>query len=130
MLFARSSRVRRLKTQHLAGSQGVVCKICQPPLSVPQALSLAISFYLLRAVVAIFLPIPWVCLAPLPRTLQASLLIHRIGSDFLPMIIGAALALACGLVANLLSRMISVRVKDLPTVTATAILHQATPGEN
>src|SRR5215472_838023 len=68
--------------------------------------------------------------APLPRTLQADLPIHRIGSDLLPMIIGAALALACGLVANLLLRMIAVGLKSLPTVAATVILHQATPEEN
>jgi len=45
---------------------------------------------------AIFLPIVRVRLAPLPRTLQAHLLVHRIGSDLLPMIIAAALVLACG----------------------------------
>jgi hypothetical protein len=33
-------------------------------------------------------------------------------------------------VANLLLRMITVRLKRLPTVTATAPLHQATPKEN
>jgi hypothetical protein len=60
--------------------------------------------------------------APL-RTLQADLLIHRIGSDLLPMIIRAALALACGLVANLLARMITVRLKSLPTVAATVMFH-------
>jgi hypothetical protein len=46
------------------------------------------------------------------------------------MIIGAALALACGAAANLLLRMIRVRLKGLLTVTATAILHQAAPEEN
>jgi len=46
------------------------------------------------------------------------------------MIIGAALALAGRLAANLLLRMIEVRLKDLLTVTATAILHQAAPEEN
>ena len=104
---------KRLNTQHLAGSQVVVCKIRQPPFLVPQALLSAIPFHLLGVVLAIFLPIVRVRLAPLPRTLQANLLIHRIGSDLLPMIIGAALALACRLVANLLLRMITVRLKRL-----------------
>jgi hypothetical protein len=46
------------------------------------------------------------------------------------MIIGAALALACRLIANLLLRMITVRLKRLPTVAATVKLHQAAPEEN
>jgi len=90
---------------------------------VSQALLPAISFYLPRVVLTIFFPIPWVRRAPLLQTLQADLLIHRIGSDLLPMIIGAALALAFGLVANLLVRMITVRLKGLPTVAATVIVH-------
>ena len=51
-------------------------------------------------------------LAPLARTVQAPLPVQRIGSDLLPMLIGAALALACGVTANLLSRMIRGRLKD------------------
>jgi len=90
---------------------------------VPQALLAAISFHLLRVVLAIFLPIVGVRLAPLPRTLQADLLIHRIGSDLLPMIIGTALALACRLAANKLLRVIRGRVQNLLTAAAMAILH-------
>ena len=129
MLFARIRRRKRLNTR-LAGSQGVVCKIRQPPLLVPQALLPAIPFHLPRVVLTVFLPISWVRLAPFPRTLQADLLIQRIGSHLLPMIIGAALALTCGLVANLLLRMVAVRLKSLPAVAATVRLHQATPEEN
>ena len=130
MLFARILRHKWLNSRQLAGSQGVVCKIRQPPLLVSQALLPAISFYLPRVVLTIFFPIPWVRRAPLLRTLQADLLIHRIGSDLLPMIIGAALALAFGLVANLLVRMITIRLKGLPTVTATAIVHRTAPQED
>jgi hypothetical protein len=43
------------------------------------------------------------------------------------MIIGAALALACRLVANLLVRMIPIRLKTLSTVAAAVMLHQAAP---
>jgi len=46
------------------------------------------------------------------------------------MIVAAALALACGVTANLLLRMIRGRLKDLPTIPATTILHQAAPDEN
>ena len=119
-----------MKNQHLPVSQVVVCKIHQSPLFVTQALLSAISFHLLRVILAIYLPIVRVRLAPLLRTLQAHLLVHRIGSDLLPMIIAAALALACGVTANLLLRMIRGRLKDLSTVPATTILHQAAPGEN
>ena len=119
-----------MKNQHLAGSRVVVCKIRQPPLLVPQALLPAISFHLLRVVLAIFLPIVRVRLAPLPRALQADLLIYGIGSDLLPMIFGTALALACGQAANPLLSMIRVRLKGLLTVAATAILHQVAPEEN
>ena len=90
----------------------------------------AISIQLLRVVPAIFLPIVRVRLAPLLRTFQADLVIHRIGGDLLPMIIGAALALACGLVADPLLRMIRIGLKGLLTVAAKAIVHQAAPGEN
>jgi len=45
------------------------------------------------------------------------------------MIIGAALALASRLAANLLLRMIRRRLKNLLTVAATAVLHRATPEE-
>jgi hypothetical protein len=119
-----------MRNQHLAGSQVVVCKIHHLPLLVAQALLSAISFHLLRVILSIFLPIVRVRLAPLPRTLQAHLLIHRIGSDLLPMIIAAALPLACGMTANLLFRMIGGGQKDLPTVPATTILHQAAPEKN
>ena len=119
-----------MKTQHLAGSQVVVCKIRQPPLLVSQALLSAILFHLPRVVLAIFLPIDLVPLAPLPRTLQADLPIHRIGSDLLSMIIAAALALACRLAANPLLRMIRSRLENLLTVGAAVILHQAAPEEN
>jgi len=130
MLFARIRKHKWLNTRQLAGSQGVVCKICQAPLLVPQALLPAIAFHLPRVVLTVFLPIPWVRLAPLPRALQADVLIHRIGSHLLPMIIVAALALACGLAANLLVRMIPIRLKTLSTVAATVMLHQAAPEEN
>ena len=117
-----------MNTRHLGGSQGV-CKIPRQALLVTKLLLLAISFRLLWMVLAIFPPIVRVRLAPLPRTVQADLLIHRIGSDLLPMIIGAALALACGLVANLLLRMITIRLKILSTVAATVMLHQMAPEE-
>jgi len=97
---------------------------------VPPALFPTISFYLLGVGLAIFLPIVRVRRAPLPRTLQADLLIHRIGSDLLPMIIAAALALAGRLIANLLLRMVRRRLKSLLTVAATAVPHQAAPEEN
>ena len=119
-----------MKNQHLAESQVVVCKIRQPPLLIAQALLPAISFHLLRMILAISLPIVRVRLAPLPRTLQADLLIHRIGSNLLTMIIGAALALACRLAANPLLWMIRVRLKNLLTVGAAVIPHQAAPEEN
>lgn len=130
MLFARIRRHKCLNSRQLAWSQGVVCKIRQPPFLVPQALLLAIPFHLPRVVLTVFLPIRRVCLAPLPRTLQANLLVQGIGSDLLPMVIGAALPLACRLVANLLLRMITVRLKSLPTVTTTVALHPAAPKEN
>lgn len=130
MLFARSRGYKWLNSRELMGSQGVVCKILQPLLSVPQALLSPISFHLLRVVPAILLPIVRVRLAPLLWTLQADLVIHRVDSDLLPMIFRATLALARGPVADLLLRIITVRLKALPTVAATAILHRAAPDEN
>src|SRR5437667_12601239 len=129
MLFARSERchprrVQLLKTQWLAGSQVFVCTIHQPPFLVPAALFPTISFYLLGVGLAIFLPIVRVRPAPLPWTLQADLLINRIGGDLLPVIIGAALALAGRLIAHLLLRMVRRRLKSLLPVAARAVPHQ------
>ena len=118
---------KRLKSQCLAASQDVVCKIRQLPFLVPLALLLAILFYLLRVALAILLPVVRVCLAPLPRTFEANLPVNGIASDLLPMIIMTAFALACGLAANGLSRMISRRLKDLLTITAPEIFHRAAP---
>jgi hypothetical protein len=118
-----------LKNQGLATSQGVVCKIHEPPFLVPQALLPAISFHLLGVVLAILLPVAWMGLAPLLRTLQADLPINRIGGDLLPMIFTTASALAWGLAANRLSRVISRGLKDLLTVTTTEIFHQALPNK-
>lgn len=120
----------RLKNQRLGDSQVVVCKIPHQAFLVPKLLLLAISLHLLRVVLAMFPPIVLVRLAPLPRALQADLLIHRIGSDLLPMIIRPALTLTCGVAANPLLRMIRIRLKGLLTVAAVAIVHQAAPGEN
>jgi hypothetical protein len=108
---------KRLKSQCLAASQDVVCKIRQLPFLVPLALLLAILFYLLRVALAILLP----------RTFEANLPVNRIAGDLLPMIIMTAFALACGLAANGLSRMISRRLKDLLTITAPEIFHRAAP---
>ncbi|OLD81923.1 MAG: hypothetical protein AUF67_06110 [Acidobacteria bacterium 13_1_20CM_58_21] len=71
----------------MADSQVVVCKIRQPPFLVRQSLFSTVSFHLLWVVLAIFRPAGRMRPAPFPRTLQADLLIHRIGSDLLPMII-------------------------------------------
>jgi len=90
----------------------------------------AIPFHLPRVPLAIFFPIARVRLAPLPRTLQTDLLIYRIGDDLLTTIIVAALALACRLAANPLLRMIRGGPKGLLTVTATAVVHRAAPGES
>ena len=132
MLFARRGRLRLgmaryLKTQYLATSQVVVCKIPELTFLIPQTLLPTIPFYLLRVALAILLPVIRVCLAPLPRTFQTNLSIDRIGGDLLPMIITLALVLACGLVADRLLRMISRGLKNLLTVTTTEIFHQAAP---
>jgi hypothetical protein len=116
---------RCLKTQYLATSQVVVCKIPELTFSIPQTLLPTIPFYLLRVALAILLPVIRVCQAPLPRTFQTNLSIDRIGGDLSPMIITLALVLACGLLADRLLRMISRGLKDLLTVTTTEIFHQA-----
>ena len=76
-------------------------------------------------VLAILLPVLRVCLAPLPRTFQADLPINRVRGDFLPVIITAALALACYLAASKLVRMIRGGLKDFMTITTMVIFHQA-----
>jgi hypothetical protein len=82
-------------------------------------------FHLLWVVLAILLPVLRVCLAPLPRTFQANLPINRVRGDLLPVIITAALALACCLAASKLVRMIRRGLKDFLTITTMVIFHQA-----
>jgi len=97
---------------------------------VPALLPLAITFHLLRVVLAVLLPVTGVCPAPLLRTVPADLLINRIGSNLPPLIIPPALPLARRLAANELLRMIAGRLKDLLAERATAITHQAAPDQN
>jgi hypothetical protein len=61
---------------------------------VPALLPLAITFHLLREVLAVLLPITRVSLASLVRTLPANLPVKRVGSDVAPVIIAPALPLA------------------------------------
>ena len=56
--------------------------------------------------------------------------VEGIGANLFAVIIPAALPLARGLAANELLRMISGRLKDLLTVRAMAITHQAAPDQN
>jgi hypothetical protein len=90
----------------------------------------AITFHLLRVVLAVLLPVARVSLAPLMRTLQADLSVKWVGSNLLPVIITPALPLALRLAANELLGMIWGRLKDLLTTKTVAITHQAAPNQN
>jgi hypothetical protein len=93
-------------------------------------LPVGIKFHLLRVVQAVLFPIARVSLAPFVRTLPADLPVKGVDSDLMPVIIAPALPLALRLAANELLGMIWDRLKDLLTVKATAITHQAAPNQN
>jgi hypothetical protein len=93
-------------------------------------LPLAITFRLLRVVLAVLFPIARVSLAPFMRTLPADLPVKGVGSDVVPVIIAPALPLALRLAANELLGMIWGRLKDLLTIKTAVITHQAAPNQN
>jgi len=67
---------------------------------------------------------------PLFPALLHHLGVEGIGTNLGVVIIAAAAPLARGLAANDLLRMIAGRLKNLLTVRATAITHQAAPAQN
>jgi hypothetical protein len=69
-------------------------------------------------------------IAPLFSAFLHHLGVEGVGVNLFAVIIPAALPLARGLAANELLQMISGRLKDLLTVRATAIIHQAAPDQN
>jgi hypothetical protein len=94
------------------------------------SLLLAIACHLFGTGLAILLPVLRMSIPPLTWTLQAYLPVNRIGSNFVPVIIPAALPLAFGLAANELARVIGGRLKNSPTVTTMGIAHRAAPDQN
>jgi hypothetical protein len=93
-------------------------------------LLLAIACDLFGVSLAILLPVFRMSVPPLARTLQAYLPVNRIGGNFVPVIIPAALPLTFGLAANELARVIKGRLKSSLTVTTAAIAHRAAPDQN
>jgi hypothetical protein len=102
----------------------------QAALLVTALLPLPITFHLLRAVLAVLLPIARVSFAPFVRTLPADLPVKWVGSDLVPVTITPALPLALRLAANDLLGMIGGWLKDLLTIKTAAITHQAAPNQN
>ena len=79
----------------------------------------------LRVPLPVLLLVVGMGIAPLLPAFLHHLGVEGIGADLLVVIIAAAAPLAWGLAANDLLRMITGRLKDLLTVTATVIFHQA-----
>jgi len=90
----------------------------------------AVPFDGLRVPLPVLLLVVGMGIAPLLPAFLHHLGVEGIGADLLVVIIAAAAPLAWGLAANDLLRMITGRLKDLLTVRATAITHQAAPAQN
>jgi len=90
----------------------------------------AVPFDGLRVPLPVLLLVVGMGIAPLLPAFLHHLGVEGIGADLLVVIVAAAAPLAWGLAANDLLRMITGRLKDLLTVRATAITHQAAPAQN
>src|SRR5208282_680015 len=97
---------------------------------VTDLLLLAVPLHRFRVPLPILLLVVGMCIAPLFPAFLHHLGVDRIGANLFAVIIPAALPLARGLAANQLLRMIWCRLKDLLTVRAATIIHQAAPDQN
>ncbi|HEY6292830.1 MAG TPA: hypothetical protein VI455_14875 [Terriglobia bacterium] len=97
---------------------------------VTDLLLLAISFDRIRVPLPILLLVVRMRIAPLFPAFLHHLGVEGIGANLFAVIIPAALPLAQGLAANQLLRVIRCRLKELLTVRAAAIIHQAAPDQN
>jgi hypothetical protein len=90
----------------------------------------AIPLDCFRVPLPVLLLIVGMSITPLFPALLHHLGVEGIGTNLGVVIIAAAAPLARGLAANDLLRMIGCRLKNLLTVRATAITHQAAPAQN
>ena len=97
---------------------------------VTDLLLLAVPFDRFRMPIPILLLVVGMRIAPLFPAFLHHLGVDRIGANLFAVIIPAALPLARGLAANQLLRVIRCRLKDLLTVRAATIIHQAAPDQN
>jgi hypothetical protein len=97
---------------------------------VTDLLLLAVPLDRFRMPIPILLLVVGMRIAPLFPAFLHHLGVDRIGANLFAVIIPAALPLARGLAANQLLRMIWCRLKDLLTVRAATIIHQAAPDQN
>src|SRR5271157_5405702 len=97
---------------------------------VTDLLLLAVPLDRLRVPLPILRLVVGVRIAPLFPAVLHPLGVEGIGANLFAVIIPAALPLARGLAANQLLRVIRCRLKDLLTVRAAAIIHQAAPDQN
>src|SRR5271166_6554698 len=97
---------------------------------VTDLLLLAVPLDRFRVPLPILLLVVGMCIAPLFPAFLHHLGVDRIGANLFAVIIPAALPLARGLAANQLLRVIRCRLKELLTVRAAAIIHQAAPDQN
>jgi hypothetical protein len=93
-------------------------------------LLLAVPLDRFRVPLPILLLVVGMRIAPLFPAFLHHLGVEGIGANLFAVIIPAAMPLALALAANELLRMISGSLKDLLTVRATAITHQAAPDQN
>jgi hypothetical protein len=97
---------------------------------VTDLLLLAVPLHRRRVPLPVLLLVVGMRITPLFPAFLYHLGVEGVGANLFAVIIPAALPLARGLAANDLLRMIRDRLKDLLTVRATVITHQAAPAQN
>jgi hypothetical protein len=98
--------------------------MAQPPFAVAGLLLLAIAFHGGGMITAIALPVIGVAGLPLAYTVAADLAILRVGGEFLPVVVGAAVSLAERIAADHLTGLILRRLEGLLAIGATPIIHE------
>ena len=99
------------------------CKVAEAPFLVPNVLLLAVPLDGGRVPLTVAPPIIRVARSPLLRAIQADLPVLRVRYDPLAVILSAAAALAAGVAAHRLGRMILRGLEDPLTVAASPFDH-------
>jgi hypothetical protein len=93
--------------------------------TVPELLAVAVTGHYVGVFGPVVLPVIWMALPPLLLAIAADVAVFGIGGDLLSVVVGAALTLANGFIANRLEGLKLGRSKRLLTVATAPFPHNS-----